>query len=61
MTEILSNILLFMMVSKMFLDSWTLLVFLSSSKTWSYSEVEAMKRILVTDSKHWNHFCLCVL
>ena len=49
------------MVSKMFLDSWTRLVFLSSSRTWSYSDVEAIKRMLVTDSKHWNHFCLCVL
>ena len=61
MTDILSNILLLIMVSKMFLDSWTRLVFLSSSRTWSYSEVEAINKMLVTDSKHWNHFCLCVL
>ena len=61
MTEMFSNIMLFTIVWKMFRDSWTLLVFLSSSRTWSYSEVEAMKRILVTESKHWNHFCLWVL
>merc|ERR1719300_1525971 len=60
MTEIFSKILLLMIVSNMFLDSWTLFVLLSSNNTWSYSEVEAMKRIEVTDSKHWNHFCLCV-
>ena len=61
MTDIFSNIMLFTIVWKMFRDSWTLLVFLSSRRTWSYSEVEAMKRILVTESKHWNHFCLWVL
>ena len=61
MTEMFSNMMLFTIVWKMFRDSWTLLVFLSSSSTWSYSEVEAMKRILVTESKHWNHFCLWVL
>lgn len=31
---------------------------LSSTKTWSNSELETRKRIDVTESKHWNHFCL---
>ena len=60
-TAIFSNILLLMIVSKTFLDSWTRFVLLSSIRTWSYSEVEAMKKMLLTESKHWNHFCLWVL
>ena len=56
-TEMFSNILLLIIVSNMFFDSWTRLVLLSSNRTWSYSELEAMKRMLVTELKHWNHFC----
>lgn len=35
--------------------------YLSSTNTWSYSEDETRKRMEVTESKHWNHFCLCDL
>lgn len=57
--ETLSKVLLLTMASKTSHDSISLLVFLSSSSTWSYSLDETRKRMQVTPSKHWYHFCLC--
>ena len=34
-------------------------IYLSSINTWSYSEEDTKKRMAVTESKHWSHFCLC--
>lgn len=34
---------------------------LSSRSRWSNSDDDARKMMEVTLSKHWNHFCLCVL
>lgn len=48
-------------VSNIFWDSRSLFVRLSSTKTWSNSEDETKNNIEVTESKHWNHFCLCDL
>ncbi len=32
----------------------------SDVDTWLYSDDDARKRMAVTLSKHWNHFCRCV-
>lgn len=57
--ETLLNITLLTIVSNISRASSNLFVFLSSSSTWSNSEEDTKKSIEVTESKHWNHFCLC--
>lgn len=54
--ETLKKSLLLTIVSKMFMDSTSLFVRLSSMRTWSYSLEETMNKIEVIPSKHWNHF-----
>lgn len=56
--ETLSNTLLLIIVSNTYLDSSSLFVRLSSKSTWSNSEEETRNKMEVTESKHWNHFCL---
>lgn len=56
--EALANSLMFTIVRNMALESSSLLILWSSSRTWSNSEDETINKIEVTELKHGIHFLL---